>query len=136
MSAADGEEQPVSAAADPKAMRASYMENVGSSVKHMQEALETEGKKLRGTDYISVLMLPVASVMLAICSAMPGGLAVRPFLVTTFCLALLYFIGARIGILRALSLRQTHLVLSIISATFMLGATFALLMFEIMRSIR
>lgn len=136
MSAADGEEQPVSAAADPKAMRASYMENVGASVKHMQEALETEGKKLRGTDYISVLMLPVASVMLAICSAMPGGLAVRPFLVTTFCLALLYFIGARIGILRALSLRQTHLVLSIISATFMLGATFALLMFEIMRSIR
>ena len=88
MSAADGEEQPVSAAADPKAMRASYMENVGASVKHMQEALETEGKKLRGTDYISVLMLPVASVMLAICSAMPGGLAVRPFLVTTFCLAL------------------------------------------------
>lgn len=136
MSAADGEEQPVSAAADPKAMRASYMENVGASVKHMQEALETEGKKLRGTDYISVLMLPVASVMLAICSAMPGGLAVRPFLVTTFCLALLYFIGARIGILRALTLRQTHLVLSIISATFMLGATFALLMFEIMRSIR
>ena len=136
MSAADGEEQPVSAAADPKAMRASYMENVGASMKHIQDALETEGKKLRGTDYISVLMLPVASVMLAICSAMPGGLAVRPFLVTTFCLALLYFIGARIGILRALTLRQTHLVLSIISATFMLGATFALLMFEIMRSIR
>lgn len=136
MSAADGEEQPVSAAADPKAMRASYMENVGASMKHIQEAMETEGKKLRGTDYISVLMLPIASVMLAICSAMPGGLAVRPFLVTTFCLALLYFIGARIGILRALTLRQTHLVLSIISATFMLGATFALLMFEVMRSIR
>ncbi len=136
MSAADGEEQPVSAAADPKAMRASYMENVGASMKHIQEALETEGKKLRGTDYISVLLLPIASVLLAICSAMPGGLALRPFLVTTFGLALLYFIGARIGILRALTLRQTHLILSIISATFMLGATFALLMYEVMRNIR
>ncbi len=136
MSAADGEEQPVSAAADPKAMRATYMENVSASVKHIQAALDSEGKKLRGTDYISVLMLPIASVMLAICSAMPGGLAIRPFLVTTFCLALLYFIGARIGILRALTLRQTHLVLSIISATFMLGATFALLMYEVMRNIQ
>ncbi|CAN5232146.1 hypothetical protein BH10CYA1_BH10CYA1_08170 [soil metagenome] len=136
MSAADGEEQPISAAADPKAMRASYLENVGASMKHIQEAMDTEGKKLRGTDYISVLMLPIASVMLAICSAMPGGLAIRPFLVTTFCLALLYFIGARIGILRALTLRQTHLILSIISATFMLGASFALLMYEVMRNIR
>jgi hypothetical protein len=80
-------------------------------------------------------MLPIASIMLAVCSAMPGGLSIRPFLVTTFLLALLYFIGARIGILRALTLRQTHLIMSIISATFMLGATFALLMYEVMRSL-
>ncbi len=134
MSAGDSE-QPVSAAADPKALRASYFENINASFKHIRQAIDTEGKKLRGTDYISVLLLPIASVTLAICSAVPGGLAVRPFLVTTFCLALLYFIGARIGILRALTLRQTHLVLAIISATFMLGATFALLMFEIMRQL-
>ena len=79
MSAGDSGEQPVSAAADPKAMRASYMENVSASVKHIREALDSEGKKLRGTDYISVLMLPIASVTLAICSAMPGGLTeLRP----------------------------------------------------------
>jgi hypothetical protein len=131
MSSGDGEEVPVGAATDPKALRASYVENVGQSMKHIQEALSTEGKKLRGSDYISVLMLPIASILLAICSAMPGGLTIRPFLVTTF----LHFIGARIGILRALTLRQTHLVMSIISATFMLGATFALLMYEIMRSL-
>jgi hypothetical protein len=135
MSSGDGEEVPVGAATDPKALRASYVENVGQSMKHIQEALSTEGKKLRGSDYISVLMLPIASILLAICSAMPGGLTIRPFLVTTFLLSLLYFIGARIGILRALTLRQTHLVMSIISATFMLGATFALLMYEIMRSL-
>jgi hypothetical protein len=134
MSAGDSE-QPVSPAADPKALRASYFENVSASFKHIGQALETEGKKLRGTDYISVLMLPIASVTLAICSATPAGLSVRPFLVTTFCLVLLYFIGARIGILRALTLRQTHLVLAIISATFMLGATFSLLVFEIMRQL-
>lgn len=136
MSAGEGEEGSVSAAADPKAMRASYVENVNHSMKHIQEALSSEGKKLRGSDYLSVLMVPIASVMLAICSAMPGGLAIRPFLVAAFALALLYFIGARIGILRALTMRQTHLVMSIISATFMLGATFALLMYEIMRNIR
>ncbi len=136
MSAGEGEEGSVSAAADPKAMRASYVENVNHSMKHIQEALSSEGKKLRGSDYLSVLMVPIASVMLAICSAMPGGLSIRPFLVAAFALALLYFIGARIGILRALTMRQTHLVMSIISATFMLGATFALLMYEIMRNIR
>lgn len=135
MSAGDGSEQQVGAAVDPKTMRASYLENVGASFKHIRDAMDAEGKKLRGSDYVSVLMLPVASVALAICSAMPGGLTIRPFLVTAFCLALLYFIGARIGILRALTLRQTHLLLSIICATFMLGATFALLMYEIMRSV-
>jgi hypothetical protein len=135
MSAGDGEQVPASAAVDPKAMRASYMENVGESMKHVKDALDSEGKKLRGSDYISVLMVPLASVMLAICSATPSGLTIRPFLVTAFALALLYFIGARIGILRALTLRQTHLVMSIITATFMLGATFALLMYEIMRCI-
>lgn len=135
MSAGDGEDMSVDAAADPKALRASYLENVSHSMKHIQDAINSEGKKLRGSDYISVLMVPIASVMLAICSAIPGGLAVRPFLVTAFALALLYFIGARIGILRALTHRQTHLIMSIISATFMLGATFALLMYEIMRNI-
>jgi hypothetical protein len=132
MSAGEGE-QPIGAAVDPKSLRASYVDNVGESAKHIGEALTTEGKKLRGTDYISILLLPIASVCLAICTAMPGGLALRPYLVTGFCLALLYYIGARIGILRALTLRQTHLIMCIISATFMLGATFALLMYEIMR---
>ena len=134
MSAGDTE-PPVGIAADPKALRATYFENIGASWKHICQAMATEGKKLRGTDYVSVILLPIASVTLAICSATPSGLAIRPFLVTAFCLALLYFIGARIGILRALTLRQTHLILSIISATFMLGATFALLMFEIMRQL-
>ena len=35
-------------------MRASYMENVGASMKHIRQALDSEGKKLRGADYISV----------------------------------------------------------------------------------
>lgn len=127
------ENQDSTAVSDPKALRASYWGNITAALKHMQEAVEVEGRKLRGADYVSVIMLPIASVVLAICSATPHGLTVRPFLVLFFCIALLYFIGARIGILRSLNHRQTHLVLSIISATFLLGATFSLLMYEVMR---
>jgi hypothetical protein len=52
-----------------------------------------------------------------------------------FFLSLLYFIGARIGVLRALSARHTHLIFNVLLATFMLGCTFALLIFEIMRTL-
>lgn len=135
MSAGDSEQQPVMAdgSTDPKALRASYSDNLTSSWKHICEALGSEGKNTRTSDLVSILLLPVASITLAICSAAPGGLAVRPFMVVAFCLALMYYIGGRIGILKSLTMRQTHLVLQIISATFMLGAAFSLLMYEIMR---
>ena len=120
---------------DPTALRASYWENIDSSVQHIKAAIKSEGNRLRTTDYISLVMLPTAAMALAICSTTRSLLAVRPWLVLVYTLVTLYFIGARIGIIKSMTPRQTHLVFTLLCATLMLGATGALLLFEILRNL-
>jgi len=119
-------------AADPKAMRASYFGNVFESIKHIKASGATEGRKPRGSDYLSIILLPVVAVIL--CLTCFSVAAVEPFKAIFVCLlnlVILYFIGARIGIIRSLNHRQAHLVWVLIMATFMLGCTFSLFMFEL-----
>lgn len=103
---------------DPKSMRAGYWDNLSASLAHIREAVSIEGKRLRGSDYLSIALLPIASVSLAVCSSNPAGLVVRPYLVSFFLVVLLYFIGGRIGIVRPMTTRQTHLFFVIIFAAF------------------
>ena len=129
--------EPPAGAADDRSKRAQvgFFTNVRLSAQHIKESVNSEGSKFRGSDYISIIAVPVVAVVLMAVSSSPMGLTIRPFMVMAICLALLYFIGKRIGVVRALTPRQANLVWTILVATFILGICFAFLTFEIMRSI-
>lgn len=127
--------QAAGAADDPKKLRAGYFESIVETGKHVRTAIAAEGKRLRTSDYFSIICLPVFALLLAVFAANIMLTTYRPLFALAFFVSLLYFIGARIGILRALTTRQTHLIFNVIIATFMLGCTFALLVFEIIRLI-
>jgi len=118
---------------DPKSLRGGYWENLSASVSHIRESVSIEGRRLRGSDYLSIALLPLAAISLAVCSSNPAGLSVRPYLVAFFVVVLLYFIGGRVGIVRPLTTRQTHLFFTISFAAFLLGCVFSLLVLELCR---
>ena len=118
---------------DPKSLRGGYWENLSASIAHIRESVAVEGRRLRGSDYLSIALLPIASISLAVCSSNPAGLSVRPYLVAFFVAVMLYFIGGRIGIVRPLTTRQTHLFFTLIFASFLLGCVFSLLVIELLR---
>jgi hypothetical protein len=125
--------QAAPASDDPKKNRAGYFQAISETVQHVQNSIASEGKRLRTSDYISIIALPIFAVLLAIFAANLMLTEYRPIFAVAFYVALLYFIGGRIGVLRVLTPRQTHLVFNILLATFMLGCTFALLVFEAIR---
>lgn len=120
---------------DPKKLRAGYFENLAATASHIGSSIRSEGKRLRNSDYFSIAALPIFAILLAVFAGNWMLTAARPFAVLAFFVALLYFIGARIGIVRSLTPRQAHLIFNIILATFMLGCTFALLIFELIRTL-
>lgn len=126
-----------SAAKDPKSMRAGYFENIFETIKHIRASVSSEGRKLRGSDYLSIILLPVVSVVLCLgCFALAQTEPFKGIFVAALNLVVLYFIGARFGIIRALTHRQAHLVWVLLMAVFMLGITFSLLMFELGRMVQ
>jgi uncharacterized membrane protein len=125
--------QAASASDDPQKLRAGYWQSIGETATHVRKSIVSEGKRLRTSDYFSIICLPVFALLLAVFAANIMLTAYRPLFAIAFFGALLYFIGARIGILRVLTTRQTHLVFNVIIASFMLGCTFALLIFEVIR---
>jgi len=125
--------QAAGASDDPKKLRIGYFEGIVETVKHISVSINSESKRLRNSDYFSVIALPIFAVLLAVFAANIMLTTYRPFFALAFFCSLLYFIGARIGVLRVLTTRQTHLVFNVILATFMAGCTFALLVFEVIR---
>lgn len=124
-------QQPV----DPASLRATYWENIDESVQHIRASIKSEGNKLRASDYISLVMVPTAAMALATCSLTRSLLAVRPWLVLTYLLVTLYFIGQRIGIIKSMTPRQTYLIFYLLINCVFLGATGALMLFEILRNL-
>jgi uncharacterized membrane protein len=118
---------------DPKKLRSGYFEGIAETMEHVRSAIASEGKRLRTSDVLSIVLLPIFALLLAIFAANIMLTPYRPLFAVLFFFALLYFIGGRIGVLRALTPRQTHLLFNIILASFMLGCTMALLIFEVMR---
>lgn len=125
--------QAAGASDDPKKLRLGYFDALVETAKHVQMSIAAESKRLRNSDYFSIICLPVFALLLAVFAANIMLTTYRPLLALAFFCALLYFIGARIGVLRVLTTRQTHLLFNVILATFMLGCTFALLVFEVIR---
>jgi hypothetical protein len=120
---------------DPRKLRLGYWRNITETVKHIRTSIAAEGKRIRASDYISIICLPVFSLLLAVFATNIILTPWRPLLVFVFFSVLLYFIGGRIGIMRSMSARETHLMFNILMATFMVGVTFSMLVFELIRNL-
>src|ERR1700730_2738954 len=77
---------------DPKKMRAGYFENIFETTKHIQNSIASEGKRLRTSDYVSIILLPIFALLLAVFAANVLLTSYRPVIVGLFFATLLYFI--------------------------------------------
>ena len=119
--------------ADPKRLRASFWGNLIGAIKHIRSAIQSEGGQLRSSDYVSVVSFPTAAILLVACQFIPNGLSLRPWFVLFLLAALFYFVASRIGVVKSFTPRQVHLTWMILVATFISGAVFSLLVFEVLR---
>ena len=119
--------------ADPKSLRVGFWQNLGMAIGHIRGSISSEGSRLRGSDYISIVALPLAAFLLCATNFMSNGLAMRPWFVLFLLVALLYFTASRIGVVKSFSPRQAHLVWTMLVSMFIAGAVFTLLFFEILR---
>lgn len=121
------------AVVDPKSMRVGFWQNLAMAIGHIRGSITTEGSRLRGSDYISIIALPLAAILLCATNFMSNGLAMRPWFVLFLLMSLLYFVASRIGVVKSFSPRQAHLVWTMLVSAFLAGAVFTLLFFEILR---
>ena len=56
--------KPAGAASIPTIRRAGYFENIFKAFGHINQAVSTEGRRLRTNDYVSVILLPGAAMLL------------------------------------------------------------------------
>ncbi|HEY9787519.1 MAG TPA: hypothetical protein V6D17_19175 [Candidatus Obscuribacterales bacterium] len=118
---------------DPKALRAGFWANLSETAKHIRESMGSESTRLRGSDYVSVISFSVAAVLLVACQFMPNGLSLRPWFVLLLFCALLYFVASHIGVVKSFTARQARIIWIIIVASFISGAVFSLMVFELLR---
>ncbi|HEY9773746.1 MAG TPA: hypothetical protein V6C81_08040 [Planktothrix sp.] len=124
-----------SAKVDPKSLRMGYWQSVALTMKHIQASVSSEGQRVRSSDILPIVSIAVLAVLIAIFAGNAMLSSARPFLVLAFFLTLLYFVGGRIGVMRSLNSRQTHLIFNMLIAMFMLGCTASLLLFEVLRTL-
>lgn len=116
------------AAATPEYKRLPFGPNVASSLGYLRTSAEIEGARLRGSDFLSVVLLPASCALLVAVSWYFTSVEVRTALFLLPLMAFGYYIGVRVGIVRGLTTRQAFLVWHILMATFLLGCTFTLFM--------
>jgi hypothetical protein len=113
--------------------RQPIMQQVCESFDYMRLCTKTEFK--RGSDKLNAAVLPFACVLLilAICTVSTPQLKALSFLAPMA--AFIYYLSARIGIVRTMNTRQAYLTFHMLLATFLLGGTvalFLLVMFTLM----
>lgn len=111
-----------------KVERLSFWPNLSQSFKHIRESVKHEGHRMRKSDPLTVWLVPSLAVILAVVSMSTGHLRVAVGVLAY--ISVLAYIGARIGIVRSMSFRQTNLVWHVMLATFISGLLFALIVFE------
>jgi len=112
-------------AAQP-ARRAGFR-NFPAALKHIYSASVADSVKQRFSDYVSILLVVVCifSLVAAVALPAPPGLRLLPLLFTVG--AVIFYIINRLGIILSLSSRQALIVWQILSASFWLGVTSAML---------
>lgn len=117
--------------ANEKQQRPGYFETIIASLKHINSSANTEGKKIRTSDYVPILILPVAAFALAMCTAVPAA-PFRRYFLAALTAVLLYLIGARFGVIRTLGPRQAYIISILMFACFLLGCTVSLIIGELL----
>jgi len=119
---------------ESKAQRLGFVDNLAATARHVSSSVNSHGGQIRKEDYWSILLVPMTSIglLVAVLSAGWARMAVS----TLALAALLYYILARIGVMRGLTERQAVLVWHIIMATFLMGITFAFVYLEAVNHFR
>ena len=118
---------------NPSVPRLGFTDNVTEALKHVQKSVNSQGSKVRTSDYVSIWLMPVTCMSL-MAATLCGGWA--RLIVSILALAsILYYVLARIGIMRTLNERQAALIWHILLATFLMGITFAYVFLEIINRI-
>jgi hypothetical protein len=112
--------------AGPTGRRAGFR-NFPAALKHIYSASVADTVKQRFSDYVSILLVVVCilSLVAAVALPAPPGLRLLPLLFTVG--AVIFYIINRLGIILSLSSRQALIVWQILSASFWLGVTSAML---------
>ncbi len=101
--------------------------NFGAALKHIYAASVADTVRQRFSDYVSILLVVVCilSLVAAVALPAPPGLRLLPLLFTVG--AVIFYIINRLGIILSLTSRQALIVWQILSASFWLGVTSAML---------
>lgn len=119
------------AIADQGSQRLSFWPNVRASFKHIRESVKAEGSNIRKADPFTVWLLPVVILILA-CATVLGTWFRIGFGLLAFGSAL-YYILARIGIVRNMTHRQTNMVWHLLMISFIGGLLFAFFYLELLK---
>lgn len=114
--------------------RLGFWPNILASFKHIRTAVNDEGNKTRKSDPVTIWMVPVSAVLLLIVTMTPQGW-LRCLMALVSYLTVIFYIMARIGIVRALNNRQTNLVWHLLLASFLGGILFAFTLIELLRDL-
>lgn len=114
--------------------RLGFWPNLMASFKHIRIAVNDEGNKLRKSDPLTIWLVPASAVILLIVTLTPQGW-LRCTTALVAYMSVIFYIMARIGIVRALNNRQTNLVWHLLLASFLGGILFAFTLLEFLRDV-
>ncbi|MBZ0187817.1 MAG: hypothetical protein K8F91_16340 [Candidatus Obscuribacterales bacterium] len=112
--------------------RLGFWPNLLASYKLIREAVQSEGKKIRKSDPLTIWLVPGLAFALLAVSFSTGALRLAVAILAYFS-ALLY-IAARIGIVRSMNHRQVNLVWHIILCSFLAGVLFSFVVLHLVQN--
>ena len=113
--------------------RLSFVDNVKEAFRHVRRSVNSQGGKVRTADHLSIWLVPVTCVAL-MAASFTASWARLIISLLALC-SVLFYVLARIGIMRTLNERQAALIWHILMATFLMGITFAFVFLEILNSL-
>lgn len=114
--------------------RLGLVDNVKEAALHVGKSVKNQGSKTRQSDILSSLLMPVTCVALMAASICMSWARLVVALIA-LC-SVMFYVLSRVGIMRTLNERQAVLIWHILSATFLMGITFAFVFLEILNTIR
>ncbi|MBI5174186.1 MAG: hypothetical protein SFV17_24100 [Candidatus Obscuribacter sp.] len=113
--------------------RLGFVDNVKEAFRHISRSVKAQRGRIRSADYLSIFLVPVTCIALMAASFCASWSRLIVSLIA-LC-SVLFYVLARIGIMRTLNERQAALIWHILMSTFLMGITFAFVFLEILNSL-